>query len=517
VKSMKFEELNLHPMLLKQVYAAGYKEPTKIQEKCIPLIKDGKDVVAQSETGSGKTAAFGLPILEKLVPRGGIQVLVLTPTRELCVQVSDVFRQFGRAMGVSTASIYGGVGIGPQFDALKRCEIVVGTPGRILDHIERRSINFSRVQFLVVDEVDKMAEMGFMEPVEEIIGHLPNSRQTLLFSATLSDEVDTLANRHSNAPIKVMTESLVSKDKLKQTYYDVAPKEKFSLLVHLLKTRGAGLKLIFCATRNEVDIVHKNLKVQGIKSAAIHGGLTQNKRTYALQDLKDEKIEVLVATDVAARGLDIPRVTFVYNYDVPKTSEDYVHRIGRTARAGKNGEAITILTDRDYENFDSVLRDHELKIEAQELPKITWVPFTRRMEGDRDERRGFGGRRFGGENRGRSFSREGPRSSPRFSREEGGSRVFPERSGEGYSTRTSSPPRRREGPEGRTSSFQRPREGTEGTRTSSTPRPREGFENRMKESEAPGRSGYSGYSQERHNNKRRGQPRPRFGKRNFHN
>jgi superfamily II DNA/RNA helicase len=258
-------------------------------------------------------------------------------------------------------------------------------------------------------------------------------------------------------------------------------------------------------------------RFRGIKSAAIHGGLTQNKRTYALQDLKDEKIEVLVATDVAARGLDIPRVTFVYNYDVPKTSEDYVHRIGRTARAGKNGEAITILTDRDYENFDSVLRDHELKIEAQELPKITWVPFTRRMEGDRDERRGFGGRRFGGENRGRSFSREGPRSSPRFSREEGGSRVFPERSGEGYSTRTSSPPRHREGPEGRTSSFQRPREGTEGTRTSSTPRPREGFENRMKESEAPGRSGYSGYSQERHNNKRRGQPRPRFGKRNFHN
>ena len=504
---MKFEELNLHPMLLKQVYAAGYKEPTKIQEKCIPVIREGKDVVAQSETGSGKTAAFGLPILEKIVPRGGIQVLVLTPTRELCVQVADVFKQFGRAMGVYTASIYGGVGIGPQFDALKRCEIVVGTPGRILDHIERRSINFSRVSFLVVDEVDKMAEMGFMEPVEEIIEHLPNSRQTLLFSATLSDEVDTLAQRHSNAPIKIMTESLVSKDKLRQTYYDVAPKEKFSLLVHLLKSKGPGLKLIFCATRNEVDIVHKNLKVQGIKSAAIHGGLTQNKRMYALQELKDERIEVLVATDVAARGLDIPHVTFVYNYDVPKTSEDYVHRIGRTARAGKNGEAITILTDRDYENFDSVLRDHELKIEAQELPKIVWVPFTRKVEGDRDERRGgFGGRRFGGEGRGRSFSRDDSRGressrGPRFNREEGSSRVFSERSGDGYSSGHS---------------FQRPREGSEGTRTSSAPRPREGFENRMKESEAPGRSGYSGYSSE-HHNKRRGQPRPRFGKRNFHN
>jgi ATP-dependent RNA helicase DeaD len=487
---MKFEELNIHPILLKQVYAAGYKEPTLIQEKCIPLIKQGKDVVAQSETGSGKTVAFGLPVLEQIKPREGLQVLVLTPTRELCVQVSDVFRQFGRAMKVQTASIYGGVGIGPQFDALQRCEIVVGTPGRILDHIERRSINFSRVRFLIVDEVDKMAEMGFMEQIEDIIIHVPKKRQTLFFSATLSDEVDTLAERHSNAPIKIMTEAYVSKDKMKQVYYNVQPKEKFSLLVHLLKSKGPGLKLIFCATRTEVDIVTRNLKSQGIKVAAIHGGLTQSKRLIALNQLRDERIEALVATDVAARGLDIPHVRFIYNYDVPKTSGEYVHRIGRTARAGKSGEAITILTERDYENFDSVLRDHELNIEPQEMPKIIWVPFTRRIEGGRDER--FGGRRFEGRGfsrdsgRERGFSREGPRTGREreFPPRERGSRVFPERSGDGFSSRS---------PEAR---------------------PREGFENRMKESEAPGRAGYTGYSDR---NRRRGKPRPRFGKRNFRN
>ena len=414
---MKFEELELHPIILQQVRAAGYKEPTKIQEKCIPIIRQGKDVVAQSETGSGKTAAFALPVLERIRRGEGLQALVLTPTRELCVQVSDVFRQFGTSLRLRTASIYGGVGIGPQIEELQRSEIVVGTPGRILDHIERNTIDLSRVRFLIVDEVDKMAEMGFMEQVEEILSHVPRERQTLLFSATLSEEVDRLADSQARNPVKVITETYVSKEKLKQTYYEVSPREKFSLLVHLLRTKGEGLSLIFCATRNEVDIVTRNLRSQGIRAAAIHGGLTQSKRLTALQQLKESRIDALVATDVAARGLDIPQVRFVYNYDVPKTSEEYVHRIGRTARAGKSGEAITLLTERDYENFDSVLRDHELAIEHEETPRIRKVPFSRRAEG-------------------RGFRRDDPRREFRQSREYAAA-------GDGFENRAREMPQRR--------------------------------------------------------------------------
>ncbi|MEM0231323.1 MAG: DEAD/DEAH box helicase [Candidatus Woesearchaeota archaeon] len=374
---MKFEELNLHPLILQQVKNAGYTEPTAIQQKCIPIIKEGIDLVAQSETGSGKTAAFAIPSLEKVKRGEGIQVLVLTPTRELCIQVSEVFRHFGMALGLRTASIYGGVSINPQAEELRRCEIVVGTPGRIIDHGDRKTLNFSRIKVLIVDEVDKMAEMGFMEQVERIISRVPKHRQTLLFSATLSEEVDKLAESYSRNPVKIITESYVSKDKLKQTYYQVSPREKFSLLIHLLKIKNDGLSLIFCATRNEVDILSRNLRRQGVRAEAIHGGLSQAQRIRALTSLKEGRIQALIATDVAARGLDIPAVKHVYNYDVPKTSEEYVHRIGRTARAGKSGEAITLLSERDYENFNNVLSDRELKIEEQHTPTVKRLPFIR--------------------------------------------------------------------------------------------------------------------------------------------
>ncbi|MEK6837219.1 MAG: DEAD/DEAH box helicase, partial [Nanoarchaeota archaeon] len=352
---MKFEELNLNPLLLKAVKGMGFSETMPIQEKCIPELRKGRDVVGQSSTGSGKTAAFGLPILEKIQPGKGLQALILTPTRELCVQVTDALNEFGRYAHTKAISVYGGVGIEPQIRAIRTADVVVGTPGRILDHLERRTISFDKTRFLVIDEADKMFQMGFIEDVEQIISRVPKERQTMLFSATIGADVHNIVRRHLTAPVTLKGETHVDKRFLKQVYYDVKAYDKFSLLVHLLRKSTSGLALVFCATRREVDVVTRNLKMQGIKAMAIHGGLTQNRRLYALDSLKRGHINVLVATDVAARGLDIKDVSHVYNYDVPKSSEEYVHRIGRTARAGMEGDAVTLLTERDYENFNSVL------------------------------------------------------------------------------------------------------------------------------------------------------------------
>ncbi|MFA6462239.1 MAG: DEAD/DEAH box helicase [Candidatus Woesearchaeota archaeon] len=394
---MNFEELNLAPQLLKAVQYQGYTEPTDIQQKTIPLILDGKDIVGQSATGSGKTAAFGLPILGKIKPGQGLQFIVLTPTRELCVQVAETLTALSKFMPMNIVKIYGGVGMGPQVDAARYADIVVGTPGRTLDHLNHNTLNLSKVKFLVIDEADKMFEMGFIEDVEQILSYIPSPRQTLLFSATMSDVVLKLVERHLNHPVNIRTVMHVDRSLLKQVYYNVDQREKFSLLLHCLKNKTPGLALVFCATRQEVDLLNRNLKMQGIKVMAIHGGLTQNKREYALKQLRDENIDVLVATDVAARGLDIKNVSNVYNYDAPKTSEEYVHRIGRTARAGEKGEAVTLLSQRDFDNFRRIESDRTLQIKEESLPEYEKVRFVREVE-----RRGG---RFGG---GDHFGNRGP-------------------------------------------------------------------------------------------------------------
>lgn len=379
---MEITNLNLDPNIMKALKAMGFTETTDIQEKCIPPILQGKDVFGQSSTGSGKTAAFGLPMLERIKPGSGLQALIITPTRELCVQVTDAMRSFGRFLRIKTNSVYGGVSIGPQIDAIKFSEIIVGTPGRILDHIERGTIRFGNVKFLVLDEADKMFEMGFIEAIEHIIRHIPKERQTLMFSATLPSAVHQLARKHLRNPVMLKSKIYVDKSLMNQVYYDVKYDQKFSLLVHLLKKETSGLALVFCATRREVDIVAKNLKIQGLRAMAIHGGLTQSKRLHALDSLKKEDINILVATDVAARGLDISKVSHVYNYDVPKTSEDYVHRIGRTARAGMKGDAVTLLSDRDHDNFRNVLSDRTLEIRKSEVPQFEKAYFTREFKRD---------------------------------------------------------------------------------------------------------------------------------------
>ncbi len=414
-----FEELSLSPQLKKAVVQAGFTSMTSIQQKAIPAILEGKDVVGQSGTGSGKTVAFGLPLLDKIKPGAGLQAMVLTPTRELCVQVGQVLAQFGRAKNVRVCQVYGGVSMGPQVSDLEVCDVVVGTPGRILDHVSHRTIRFERISLFVLDEADKMFEMGFSDDVEQIIGYLPDQRQMMLFSATMPSSVEHLLKKHLYHPVRIEGELSVDVKLLRQHYYDIEMRDKFSLLAHLLRNDTSGLALVFCATRDEVDIVAYNLAKLGIAARAIHGGLSQNQRLRALDALRDARIDVLVATDVAARGLDIKNVTHVYNYDVPKTSEDYTHRIGRTARAGAAGDAITLLTQRDYDNFRRVLSDSSIDVEQVPVPQFERVEFNRRIEqdgyfrgGPRDARSGgFGGR--GGRDSGRGGYGGGRSSGPR--------------------------------------------------------------------------------------------------------
>ena len=377
---MKFEELKINRKLLDKIHQHGFNEMTLIQEKCLPAILDNKDVVGQAETGSGKTIAFCLPMLNKITSGTGIQGLVLTPTRELCVQVTDVFVDFGKKLDIKTTSIYGGVDIKPQIKNISDSDIIIGTPGRIIDHIRRKTINFDNIRFLVLDEIDKMFDMGFIDDVEYIINRLPKNRQTLMFSATISRSIHNILHKHLINPIIIKTHPCVDKNKLQQVYYDIyPPNKKFSLLVHLLKNDTSGLAIVFCATRKESDIIATNLRYQGIQASAIHGGMSQNKRLQSLNGLKYGKTDVLVATDVAARGLDIKNVTHIYNYDVPKTSTEYVHRIGRTARAGTNGSAITLLTERDHDNFRRVQSNDDLNIDKADFPNFASVPFKTRF------------------------------------------------------------------------------------------------------------------------------------------
>lgn len=348
--------------------------PTPIQEKCIPLIKAGKDVVGQSLTGSGKTAAFGLPILEKIIPGGGIQALVVVPTRELCVQVRDNLEQYSKFLPINIISIYGGVGFFQQMEEIKFGEIVVATPGRLLDHMGRRNISLKNIKFVVLDEADRMFEMGFEEDVDKILRQTPSLRQTIMFSATMPKAAQHMIKKYLKNPVYIQEKLQVDKSLLKQVFYSVRKNDKFDLLVHLLKNKTSGPAIVFCGTKREVDKVAKQLRKQKIDSLPVHGDLTQGKRQFAVNSFKSSKIDVLVATDVAARGLDIKDVSHVYNYDVPRTPEEYTHRIGRTARAGKKGEAVTILTERDFNNFNRILRFGKMDIKQEQLPYFEKLP-----------------------------------------------------------------------------------------------------------------------------------------------
>jgi len=409
-----FEELGLSKEVLKVINELKFENPSEIQEKTIPLALAGKDIIAGSATGSGKTLAFASSIMENCEHKKGVQALVLTPTRELAEQVANSIKMFSRNKKLEVVAVYGGVDIQAQIRKLHSSEVVVGTPGRILDHLNRATVDFRKVKILVLDEVDKMFDMGFSRDVEKILSRCPKERQTMLFSATISSNIDYLAHKYTRNPVEVSVKSYVDHSKLEQIYYDVTPGEKFSILVHLLKEEKSDLVMVFCGTRRNADFVEINLNKAGIPAKAIHGGIVQNKRSRILEEFHEKGIRVLVCTDVAARGLDIKGVSHVYNYDLPKTSEEYVHRIGRTARAGETGKAVNILCDRDYDNFNKILLDKSLKIENRDLPNFKNIRVEFEKRPNRFEGRGNSGRNNSrGNNSGqRRNNRGSQRSNP---------------------------------------------------------------------------------------------------------
>jgi len=385
----KFTNLGLSKEITDVLRQFCFKEPSEIQEKAIPLALAGKDIIGGSMTGSGKTLVFASAIIENLIPNGEIQALVLVPTRELAEQVATSIRNFGKNKRLNVLAVYGGMNINTQIRQIHSTDVLVATPGRLIDHLNRRTLRLNNIKFLVLDEVDRMFDMGFRRDVEMIINECPTKgRQTMMFSATISREIDYLAKKYTKDAIEVSVKSYVDASKLEQIYYDVPDSQKFSLLVSLLKKENANLVMIFCNTRRNVDFIANNLIRAGIRATAIHGGIEQNKRIKVLDEFHKSGLGVLVCTDVASRGLDIKGVSHVYNYEVPSDPKDYIHRIGRTARAGKDGKAITILASRDYENFRNLLYSKEINIKLEELPNIEKVRVN--IDSDRRGRREYG-------------------------------------------------------------------------------------------------------------------------------
>jgi ATP-dependent RNA helicase DeaD len=353
----------------------GFKTPTKIQSETIPLIKQGYDIIGQSKTGSGKTGAFGIPIVEKVVKGNNAQALILAPTRELAKQIASDISSYSMKKGLQVQTVYGGVSMGPQINGLKNSEIIVATPGRMLDHIRRGNFYADNIKFFVLDEADTMIDMGFINDIEDIANYIPHKRQNLLFSATMPRELVKVTERLTVNAKKVTTELKVEEDLLKQYYYEVEHKEKFSLLVSILSEEKPDSALIFCKTRINTEKLCKNLRNNGIKAEALHGGLSQNKREQILDKFYKGSLRYLVATNVASRGIDVDHITHIYNFNIPATVADYVNRIGRTARAGNSGIAISLVTENDSRQFKEIRRQYSFNIQKIEKSDYDILPF----------------------------------------------------------------------------------------------------------------------------------------------
>ncbi len=375
-----FAGLGLRAELLSALSTLGYEEPTPIQREAIPPLVEGHDLVGQAATGTGKTAAFALPVLQGLTPGAaddaGPQALVLVPTRELAEQVSQAVHRYGRELGVRVLPVYGGQPIGRQLQALRRgVDVVVGTPGRVLDHIERETLRLGDVRTVVLDEADEMLDMGFAEDIEAILAETPATRQTVLFSATMPPRIDSIARRHLNDPVRItMGRKAVSPDELpliRQSAYLVARPHRTAALGRILDVEAPAAAIVFCRTREEVDQVTEALNGRGYRAEALHGGMSQDQRDRVMGRLRGGSTELLVATDVAARGLDVEQLTHVINYNVPAAPEAYVHRIGRVGRAGREGCAITLAEPREQRMLKAIERLTGQRITLEKLPTVT--------------------------------------------------------------------------------------------------------------------------------------------------
>ena len=372
---MTFKDLGLSQPLLKAIQEQGYEKPTPIQEQSIPVILNRKDILAGAQTGTGKTAGFTLPMLEllsrstKKENKHSIKALILTPTRELAAQVGESVSLYAKHLPFKSTIIFGGVKINPQIVALRKgVDIVISTPGRLLDHISQKTIDLKNVDFLILDEADRMLDMGFINDIKKVIAVIPKERQTLLFSATYSNEIKKLSNTLLKAPTLIeVARANTSSETVKQAIYHVDKTRKRELLTHLINEGKWQQVLVFTRTKHQANRLSGQLDADGITAVAIHGNKSQNARTKALADFKDGKVRVLIATDIAARGIDIDQLPHVVNYELPNVSEDYVHRIGRTGRAGNEGEAISLVCV-DEEEFLTNIE----KLIKKDIPKV-WL------------------------------------------------------------------------------------------------------------------------------------------------
>jgi ATP-dependent RNA helicase RhlE len=347
---MKFQDFNFNPRVADGVVAAGYSAPTPIQAQAIPSVMAGRDVMGLAQTGTGKTAAFALPILHRLMEgkRGSVRALVVAPTRELAEQINEAIGSLGKETGLSSLTVYGGVSINPQIQKLKRgVEIVVACPGRLLDHIKQGTIDLSRLEVLVLDEADQMFDMGFFPDIRRILGHLPKKRQTLLFSATMPTEIRKLAHEVLSDPITVQVDTVAPAATVSHALYPVSQHLKAGLLQELLKHTDTESVLVFTRTKHRAKRLGKQLESSGYRATSLQGNLSQGQRQTALDGFRSGKFQILVATDIAARGIDVSQISHVVNFDIPGTPEAYIHRIGRTGRAARTGDAFTLVAAED--------------------------------------------------------------------------------------------------------------------------------------------------------------------------
>ena len=377
METIRFEELNLDTRILRAVEEMGFEEASPIQAKAIPVVMEGKDIIGQAQTGTGKTAAFGIPLLQKIDPKDKhLQAVVLCPTRELAIQVSDEIRALAKFMhGIKVLPIYGGQNITHQIKALKSgIQIVIGTPGRVMDHMRRRTLKVETVKMIVLDEADEMLNMGFREDIETILKEMSEDRQTVLFSATMPKPIMEIAREYQKDAqiIKVIKKELTV-PKIEQYYYEVKAKNKGEVLTRLLDMYSPKLSLVFCNTKKGVDELVDKLQGRGYFAEGLHGDMKQQQRDRVMKKFREGKTEILVATDVAARGIDVDDVEAVFNYDLPQEDEYYVHRIGRTGRAGRTGRSFTFVVGKEVYKLKDIQRHCKTKIICQPIPSLNDV------------------------------------------------------------------------------------------------------------------------------------------------
>lgn len=371
---MSFQTFKFHPAVSAGVTAAGFSAPTPIQTQAIPPVMAGKDVMGMAQTGTGKTAAFVLPILNRLIggKRGANRSLIVAPTRELAEQIHEAIRVLGKKTGLKSIAIYGGVAIGPQIKSVGRADIIVACPGRLLDHIARKTVNLAALEVLVLDEADHMFDMGFLPDIRRILKQVPEKRQTLLFSATMPSEIRHLASESLTDPVTVQVGITAPVETVSHALFPVAQHQKTPLLLKLLQQTRTDSILVFTRTKHRAKRLGEQLTRAGYKAASLQGNLSQNRRQDAITGFRNGTYQILVATDIAARGIDIANVSHVINYDIPNTADAYIHRIGRTGRAMHTGDAFTMITEEDTQMVRAIDRVMGSKVERQTLPDFNY-------------------------------------------------------------------------------------------------------------------------------------------------